>query len=243
MPAAAAAAPQPSGQPVPGAGEFADLLGTHPGLQGGVEHAGHPVFRVPAQRRLQRQPGQRPVAACVRRECQQHKGFQSPRFRQCAGQQRPQRLGLPGGGADGQRVERVAHRDVGEGARQCRQLGVTERAAVAHPGRRRQRGLDVAPRATVRVGLPVLFAAGGALCDGVGQRGRTAGIGHGDHRDQVGAAVVQPAPVEHRGGGQRRCGRILHGSLAAAPVDAVPAAAGRHPVDHVAGRQVHIVFG
>ena len=87
---------EPLGQPVPGERQLPDLLGPHARLQRGVQHAGHPVRRVAAQRRLQRHPGQRPVAAGVGRERQQHQRLDPPRLGQGARQQRPQRLGRRG---------------------------------------------------------------------------------------------------------------------------------------------------
>ena len=63
------------------------------------------------------------------------------------------------------------------------------------------------------------------------------GIDDFDHLLQLGASGVQPAPVQHRGHGQRRRRRVLHSARVAAAVGAMPPPAGGDPVDDVRREQ------
>lgn len=58
-------------------------------------------------------------------------------------------------------------------------------------------------------------------------------VGDGDHVLQFGAALVEPAAVQHGRRGHRRGRRILDGPTAAAPVGAMPPRTGGDPLDDV----------
>ena len=69
-----------------------------------VQHAGHPMVWLAAQRGFQRHPGQRPVAARVSAEGKQYQRFDPPWLRQRARQYRPKRFGRTGVLADRQGI-------------------------------------------------------------------------------------------------------------------------------------------
>ena len=198
---------------------------------------------VAAQRRLQRYPRQRAVAARVGRKGQQHKRFDAPRVRQRARQQRPQRLGRPGTRPDRQRVQGVADRDVGERARQRRRPR-RRRASLPRTPCPPQRSPSPPRGAHSRRDPPATRPPAPRPARGWTPPANRCAPGRSPRSTACRslARAVEPPAVENRGGGHRRGVRVVDGPGGSAAVDAVPAAAGLDAVDDVRGVQVDAVL-
>ena len=189
-------------------------LRPHPRLQRGVEHARHPVRGVAAQRRLQRHPCQRPVAAGIGRECQQHQRLDPPRLREaCA-------TAPPTAPRPARRAPRPPAR------RACRAPAGRSARTPAGPARRRRQLRPSATRAAAAMAVLDVARAVGVrtLADPVCSRrsrrpARRLAAGSVTSIDllQLGAPGVQPAPVQHRRHRQRRRRRVVHGARVPQP--------------------------
>ena len=215
---------QPVGQAVARAGQLTNPVRPHARLQRGVEHSGHPVIGFSPKRRRQRDPRQRAVATRIRRKGQQNKRFHPPGLRKGAGQHSPQHLGLTSVDADGQRVQRVANRHVGQRTGQRSDLVVTEWNAPANPGGRADRSLHIPPTAAVGIGTPVGLPACRLGPEEVHQSSRPDRINRRDDALQVGTSLIEPAALEDGRRSQRRRTRIFDRACASATVNTVPAA-------------------
>ena len=150
-----------------------------------------------AQRGLQRHPGQRPVAARIGRERQQHKRFDPPRLGQRSRQQRPQRLRpRPALASDGQRVQRVAYPRVGQAAAQPRQIVVGTGSPLHAPAAAAMACSTSGARPPVRVALTGVVRAAAVIAPR--SASGACGIAARDHvlrvRHVARRAAARPAP-------------------------------------------------
>ena len=81
------------------------------------------------------------------------------------------------------------------------------------------------------------------LFDRCGQLGAVRAVVDRDDSQQVGAARIEPPPIQHRRYGQRRRRGILDLALGAAPVRTMPAPASRHPIHHMRCPQQNAALG
>ena len=107
---------------------------------------------------------------------------------------------------------------------------------VGHLRRRGDRRFDVTSRVGIR---PVDIHA----ADYAGQSRAAGRVRDGDDLLQLRTPGVEPAPVQHGGHGQRRCGRVVDGACVAAAVRTVPPTAGGDPVHDVRGEQFDAPLG